>query len=370
MPKKNKKYYWFKMKSDFFESPVLKRLKRIPGGDTYIVLYINMLSHSVKTEGCLHFEYTEDTFSEELAIILDSDAETVNFLLKLLLKYNVLTVDGDNYYLLDAIGNIGSESESANRVRNYRERQKRLLLNQATESTNHLSTVTSPLHECNNVTVDKSVLQNGYNVTPDNNVTNGGYIVTEQRDNVTAERDNVTKRYIVQKCNTEIEKEIEIEPSSSTEVNINVSKPVDNFGLPVAQGFDAFMQCYPRCQAKRDVVYKAFCDLVSQGVAISDLIAAAKNYADAMHKGDVDMRYIKMPANFLSQQEWLKFNPKFQIDCPTCRGNGVINYPPSDAYPNGHVDFCTCEKRYKAFTANNTLTDIIAQLQDNNAQQG
>lgn len=183
MPKKNKKYYWFKMKSDFFESPVLKRLKRIPGGDTYIVLYINMLSHSVKTEGCLHFEYTEDTFSEELAIILDSDAETVNFLLKLLLKYNVLTVDGDNYYLLDAIGNIGSESESANRVRNYRERQKRLLLNQATESTNHLSTVTSTLHECNNVTVDKSVLQNGYNVTPDNNVTNGGYIVTEQRDN-------------------------------------------------------------------------------------------------------------------------------------------------------------------------------------------
>lgn len=194
--------------------------------------------------------------------------------------------------------------------------------------------------------------------------------VTEKRNKVTDERHFKIKRHIVQTCDTEIEKEIEIEPSSSTKVNINVSKPVDNFGLPVAQGFDAFMQCYPRCQAKRDVVYKAFCDLVSQGVAISDLIAAAKNYADAMHKGDVDMRYIKMPANFLSQQEWLKFKPKFQIDCPTCRGNGVINYPPSDAYPNGHVDFCTCEKRYKAFTANNTLTDIIAQLQDNNAPQG
>lgn len=364
MPKKAKKYYWFKMKSDFFDSPVIKRLKRIPGGDTYIVLYINMLSHSVKTEGCLHFEYTEDSFPEELAIILDSDAETVNFLLKLLLKYNVLTADGDNYYLLDAIGNIGSESESANRVRNYRERQKQLLLNQAPKSSNELSTVTSPLQERNNVTVDNSVLQNRYNVTPDNNVTDKRYIVTSSSNNVTPERDNVTKCYIVQKCNTEIEKEIEIEPSSSTKVNIDVSKPVDNFGLPVMNGFNAFLQCYPRNQSNQEAVYQVFCQLISQGTAISDLIASAKNYADAVRKNDVDMRYVKMPANFLRDQVWLKYTPKFQLDCPTCHGNGIVDYPPSDAYPNGHVEFCHCEKRYKSLDSSNALTEILAKLHD------
>ena len=77
---------------------------------------------------------------------------------------------------------------------------------------------------------------------------------------------------------------------------------------------------------------------------------------------------MKMPANFLSQQVWLKFKPKFQLDCPACRGSGVIDCPPSDAYPNGHVEFCACEKRYKALDSTNTLTGIIAQLQ-NDAQQ-
>lgn len=361
MPKKPKKYYWFKMQSDFFDSRIIKRLKRIPGGDFYIVLYINLLSRSVKTEGCLHFDHTEENIAEELALILDTNAESVNFLLKLLVKYNVLTIEGDNYYLLDAIGNIGEESESASRVRKYRERQKQLLLNQSSSK----DSVTETLHQRNNVTVDKSLLQNGYNVTPTKNVTLDSYIVTEHSNDVTEESHNVTKRYIVQNCNTEIEKEIEKEPSSSTKVNIDVSNPVDNFGLPVAAGFDAFMQCYPRCQAKRDVVYKAFCELVSQGVAISDLIAAAKNYADAMHKDDVDTRYVKMPANFLSQQVWLKFKPKFQLDCPTCHGNGVVDYPPSDEYPNGHVEFCRCQNRYKSFEPSTVMDSILAKLLGN-----
>lgn len=365
-----KKYYWFKMRADFFDSREIKRLQKIPGGDTYIVLYINLLSRSVKTEGCLHFDHVEATFAEELALILDSDSDAVNFLLKFLYQYNLLTIDGDNYYFIEAISHIGTESESAERTRQYRARKK---IQQLSTTQPKAKLLSSASQGDNDVTVDNSPSQSDNDVTRHeecHNVTQRRHNVTEKRNKVTDERHFETKRHIVQTCDTEIEKEIEIEPSSSTKVNINVSKPVDNFGLPVAQGFDAFMQCYPRCQAKRDVVYKAFCDLVSQGVAISDMIAAAKNYADAMHKGDVDMRYIKMPANFLSQQEWLKFKPKFQIDCPTCRGRGVINYPPSDAYPNGHVDFCTCEKRYKAFDANNTLTDIIAQLQDNNAPQG
>lgn len=360
-----KKYYWFKMRADFFDSREIKRLQKIPGGDTYIVLYINLLSRSVKTEGCLHFDHVEATFAEELALILDSDANAVNFLLKFLHQYNLLTIDGDNYYFIEAISHIGTESDAAERMRRSRKKKKENLLCLDDNDFNKLpypqrNNVT---HQCNVVTVDNTSSHTCNNVTVRNNVIQNSNLVTQTRNNVT----NCNN---VHDCYTEIEKEKEIELSSSTKVNINISKPVDNFGLPVAQGFDAFMQCYPRCQAKRDVVYKAFCDLISQGVAISDLIAAAKNYADAMHKGDVDMRYIKMPANFLSQQEWLKFKPKFQIDCPTCRGSGVINYPPSDAYPNGHVDFCTCEKRYKAFDANNTLKDIIAQLQDNNAPQG
>lgn len=360
-----KKYYWFKMRADFFDSREIKRLQKIPGGDTYIVLYINLLSRSVKTEGCLHFDHVEDTFADELALILDSNAETVNFLLKFLMRYDLLTVDGDNYYFLEAVSHIGKESESTSRVRRYREKQKKLMLTPISNTDKKSVSVTPALPNRYNVTVDNSMLQNGYNVTPSQNVTQNRCNVTGERydvTDVTSNRYNVTdERYDVQKCNTEIEKEIEIEPSSSTKVNIDISKPVDNFGLPIATGFDAFLKCYPRSQAKSEAVYQPFCQLVNQGVAISDLIAAAKAYADAVRNDTADPRYIKMPANFLSQQIWLKYKPQFQLDCPTCHGKGYIDCPPSDEYPNGHVEFCSCKTRYKAFESDELQT-ILAKI--------
>lgn len=361
-----KKYYWFKMRADFFDSREIKRLQKIPGGDTYIVLYINLLSRSVKTEGCLHFDHVEATFAEELALILDSNADAVNFLLKFLYQYNLLTIDGDNYYFIEAVSHIGTESESAERTRQYRARKK--LQQLSITSTGSESKLLSSPSQCDKkVTVDKSPSQCDDNVTHQNerhDVTDERHFVTETHNKVTDERHFEAKRHIVHTCDTEIEKEIDIEPSSSTKVNIDVSKPVDNFGLPVANGFNAFMQCYPRNQANQEAVYQVFCQLVSQGTAISDLIAAAKNYADAVRKNDVDMRYIKMPANFLRDQVWLKYTPKFQLDCPTCHGNGIVDYPPSDAYPNGHVEFCHCEKRYKSLDSSNALTEILAKLHD------
>jgi predicted phage replisome organizer len=352
-----KKYYWFKMRADFFDSREIKRLQKIPGGDTYIVLYINLLSRSVKTEGCLHFDHVEDTFAEELALILDSNAEAVNFLLKFLCQYNLLTIDGDNYYFIEAISHIGTESDAAERMRRSRQKKKEQLTSSQNEfkklsSTTERNNVTT---DCNAVTVDNSASQQCNNVTPRNDVTQTGNFVTQSSNKVTICNN-------VRDCYTEIEKEIEKEPSSSTKVNIDVSNPVDNFGLPVAAGFDAFLKCYPRSQANSEAVYQPFCQLINQGVAVSDLIAAAKGYADAVRNDNADPRYIKMPANFLSQQIWLKYKPKFQLDCPTCHGNGVVDCPPSDEYPNGHVEFCRCQNRYKSFEPSNVMYSILAKL--------
>lgn len=353
-----KKYYWFKMRADFFDSREIKRLQKIPGGDTYIVLYINLLSRSVKTEGCLHFDHVEDTFAEELALILDSNAEAVNFLLKFLYQYNLLTIDGDNYYFIEAISHIGTESDAAERMRRSRQKKKEM---QLTSSQNELKKLSSETErnnvttDCNVVTVDNPASQQCNNVTPRNDVTQTSNFVTQSSNKVTICNN-------VRDCYTEIEKEIEIEPSSSTKVNIDISNPVDNFGLPVAAGFDAFLKCYPRSQANSEAVYQPFCQLISQGVAVSDLIAAAKGYADAVRNDNADPRYIKMPANFLSQQIWLKYKPKFQLDCPTCHGNGVVDYPPSDVYPNGHADFCRCQNRYKSFEPSTVMDSILAKL--------
>ena len=40
MTSKTKKYYWLKLKDDFFNSREIKKLRRIAGGDTYTIIYL------------------------------------------------------------------------------------------------------------------------------------------------------------------------------------------------------------------------------------------------------------------------------------------------------------------------------------------
>ena len=38
----NKRYYWLKLKDDFFRQPKIKKLRQIAGGDTYTVIYLKL----------------------------------------------------------------------------------------------------------------------------------------------------------------------------------------------------------------------------------------------------------------------------------------------------------------------------------------
>ena len=44
----NRKYYWLKLKDDFFKSRVIKKLRKIAGGDTYTIIYLKMQLLSIK----------------------------------------------------------------------------------------------------------------------------------------------------------------------------------------------------------------------------------------------------------------------------------------------------------------------------------
>ncbi|WP_286010528.1 phage replisome organizer N-terminal domain-containing protein [Weissella paramesenteroides] len=42
----NKKFFWIKLKQDFFNDPYIKLLRRMAGGDTYTIIYLEMLVKS------------------------------------------------------------------------------------------------------------------------------------------------------------------------------------------------------------------------------------------------------------------------------------------------------------------------------------
>lgn len=124
-----KKYYWLKLKDDFFRDKRIKKLRRIAGGDTYTVIYLKMQLLSIKNNGVLIYEGIEDNFAEELALELDEDTENIKVTLAFLQSNGMLEeTEPDHFLMTETIKCIGSESASAERVRKHRERKTQQLL--------------------------------------------------------------------------------------------------------------------------------------------------------------------------------------------------------------------------------------------------
>jgi predicted phage replisome organizer len=123
-----KKYYWLKLKDDFFRDKRIKKLRRIAGGDTYTVIYLKMQLLSIKNNGVLIYEGIEDNFAEELALELDEDTDNVKVTLAFLHGNGMLEeTEQDHFLMTETIKCIGSESASAERVRKHREKKQKAL---------------------------------------------------------------------------------------------------------------------------------------------------------------------------------------------------------------------------------------------------
>ena len=124
-----KKYFWLKLKKDFFRDKAIKKLRSIAGGDTYTIILLKMYLLSLDSGGKIEFEGVEDTFAEELALELDEDASNVEIVLQYMEKRKLLEILSEKEFFMPyVLENTGSESESAERVRKLRERNKQKAL--------------------------------------------------------------------------------------------------------------------------------------------------------------------------------------------------------------------------------------------------
>lgn len=134
-----KRYFWLKLHKDFFKRKEIKRLRKIAGGDTYTIIYMEMLLRSIIDDGKLFFDGLEDDFASELALDLDEDEENVKITIQYLLKTGLLEIRSDEeYYLPDTKDSTGCETAVAVRVRRYREKQKALQCNTDVTQVKHL----------------------------------------------------------------------------------------------------------------------------------------------------------------------------------------------------------------------------------------
>lgn len=110
----SKKYYWLKLKDDFFKDKEIKKLRKIAGGDTYTIIYLKLMLLGLKDSGKLFFEGIEDSFAEELALELDEDADNVKVTLMYLLKMGLLQEVSESELFLTKLPEcVGSQTGGA-----------------------------------------------------------------------------------------------------------------------------------------------------------------------------------------------------------------------------------------------------------------
>lgn len=119
-----KKYYWLKLKDNFFNDPKIKKLRKIAGGDTYTIILQKIMLLSICDGGIIKFQGIEKTLKEELSLILDEDVSNVEIALSFMNSTGLIEPLSEEEFLLPSVPVlIGSEGDSAERMRKLREKK-------------------------------------------------------------------------------------------------------------------------------------------------------------------------------------------------------------------------------------------------------
>ncbi len=127
-----RRFYWLKLREDFFRQKDIKKLRQIAGGDTYTIIYLKMLLRSLKNDGRLYYEGVEDDFPGELALDIDESIENVTVTVSFLISRGILVQNSaEEYEVVTAADMTGSETASASRKRRSRAGQSHALPGQS-----------------------------------------------------------------------------------------------------------------------------------------------------------------------------------------------------------------------------------------------
>lgn len=125
----NKRFYWLKLKDDFFDSRKMKKLRKVAGGDTYTIIYLKLQLLSINNEGVIEFEGTDEDIYHQLALDIDEEIDDIKMTLAFCNANDLIEYVNDDVFLSEVPALIGSETASTRRSRKHRRKQKALQSN-------------------------------------------------------------------------------------------------------------------------------------------------------------------------------------------------------------------------------------------------
>lgn len=127
----DKRYYWLKLKRDFFKRHDIRIIESMPNGKDYILFYLKLLCESVDHDGSLRFSEQIPYNEDMLATITNTNVDIVRNAINIFAQLGMMDIlDDGTYFMAEVQKMIGSaaDNDNANRQRRFRERQKELAL--------------------------------------------------------------------------------------------------------------------------------------------------------------------------------------------------------------------------------------------------
>lgn len=118
-------FRWIKLHENHFTSLKMKKLRKQECGETLTIIYLKIVLHSLKWNGCIYYEEVGDTIIEEIADSIGEDVILVEKTVQFMIDNKLATIGDDNEVLnVEEFDTMTGEGVSTPRVRRFRERQK------------------------------------------------------------------------------------------------------------------------------------------------------------------------------------------------------------------------------------------------------
>jgi predicted phage replisome organizer len=120
----NGKFYWLKLKRDFFKRHDIRIIEEMPNGKDYILFYLKLLLESVDHEGSLRFSDTIPYNEQMLSVVTNTNIDIVRSAMKLFIELNMMSIyDDQTIYMNEVDKLIGSETKWAEKKRLQRAKE-------------------------------------------------------------------------------------------------------------------------------------------------------------------------------------------------------------------------------------------------------
>lgn len=123
-----KRYYWLKLKRDFFKRHDVRIIEAMPNGKDYVLFYLKLLLESIDHEGVLRFSETIPYNEDMLSVITNTNIDVVRAAMKLFVELKMIEVFDDRTIFMNEVqALIGSETKWAEKKRKLRSKEDNVL---------------------------------------------------------------------------------------------------------------------------------------------------------------------------------------------------------------------------------------------------